>query len=47
LHLFAYPVVLGQGARLFPDGAPRVNLALAAHDSYENGVLHLTYTPAS
>jgi dihydrofolate reductase len=47
LHLFVYPVVLGQGARLFPDGTPRVNLALAAQESYENGVLHLTYTPAS
>jgi dihydrofolate reductase len=47
LHLFVYPVVLGQGARLFPEGTPHLSLALAAQDSYENGVLHLTYAPAS
>jgi dihydrofolate reductase len=45
LHLLVYPVVLGAGAKLFPDGAPRTTLALAAHESFENGVLHLTYTP--
>lgn len=47
LHLFVYPVVLGQGGRLFPEGTKRLSLALAAQDSYENGVLHLTYTPAA
>jgi dihydrofolate reductase len=47
LHLFVYPVVLGRGARLFPDGTQQLDLNLAGHESYENGVLHLTYTPAS
>lgn len=46
LHLLVYPVALGSGARLFPEGAARTPLALAGHEAYENGVLHLTYTPA-
>jgi dihydrofolate reductase len=47
LHLLVYPVVLGSGAKLFPDGAPRTPLTLAAHEAFDNGVLHLTYTPAA
>jgi dihydrofolate reductase len=47
LHLLVYPVVLGGGARLFPDGAARTSLSLAAHEAFENGVLHLTYAPAA
>ena len=46
LHLFVYPIVLGEGAKLFPDGAPRAPLALAGSEAFENGVLHLTYAPA-
>ncbi len=45
LHLFAYPVALGAGPRLFPEGAPRTTLSLAGHEAFDNGVLHLTYTP--
>lgn len=41
LHLFVYPVVLGNGAKLFPDGSHRTALALG----YDNGVVHLTYAP--
>jgi dihydrofolate reductase len=47
LHLFLYPVLLGTGARLFPEGTPRAPLTLAAQEAFENGVLHLTYTPAA
>ena len=47
LHLFMYPVVLGEGARLFPEGTQHLSLKLAAQEAYENGVLHLTYTPAT
>jgi dihydrofolate reductase len=47
LHLLVYPVVLGAGARLFPDGAPRTSLSLTANEAFENGVLHLTYGPAA
>jgi dihydrofolate reductase len=46
LHLLVYPIILGTGAQLFGDGSPRTPLALAAHETFENGVLHLTYTPA-
>jgi dihydrofolate reductase len=44
LHLFVYPLVLGSGARLFPDGTPRTRLALSGQQAFGNGVLHLTYT---
>ena len=47
LHLLVYPVVLGTGARLFPDGTPRTSLALTSHEAFENGVLHVTYGPAA
>jgi dihydrofolate reductase len=47
LHLFVYPVVLGAGQRLFPDGGDRAKLKLAATNSYENGVVHLNYQPAA
>ncbi|WP_232524763.1 dihydrofolate reductase family protein [Nocardioides mangrovicus] len=46
LHLFVYPVVLGTGARLFPDGTGRTPLALADSTTYTNGVVHLAYGPA-
>ena len=45
LHLFVYPLVLGSGARLFPDGAAPVNLSLEATAMYENGVVYLAYRP--
>jgi dihydrofolate reductase len=43
LHLFTYPVALGNGERLFPEGGPAVTLELAASDAYANGVVHLGY----
>lgn len=46
LHLFVFPLTLGNGKRLFPDGGPAAKLALAASEVYENGALHLTYRPA-
>lgn len=46
LHLFVFPVVLGTGARLFPDNSPPLALALTEHEAYDNGVLHLSYRPA-
>ena len=45
LHLLVYPIVLGEGARLFPEGSARTKLDLAAEERFDNGVLHLTYTP--
>jgi dihydrofolate reductase len=45
LHLFVFPVALGAGKRLFAEAAT-TKLALAATDAYDNGVVHLAYTPA-
>jgi dihydrofolate reductase len=46
LHLYVYPVALGTGIRLFPDGAARMPLSLLGAESLSNGVAHLTYGPA-
>ena len=47
LHLFVYPLTLGSGPRLFPDGAPAAKYALAESQAYSNGVLYLNYQPAA
>jgi dihydrofolate reductase len=44
LHLFLYPVAVGDGPRLFPEGGPQTTLRLGGSESFENGVVHLTYT---
>ncbi|WP_448614842.1 dihydrofolate reductase family protein [Modestobacter sp. URMC 112] len=46
LHLYVYPVALGAGIRLFPEGAPRTPLALLGAEPLSNGVVHLSYGPA-
>ena len=46
LHLFVYPLTQGTGPRLFADGIA-LRLALDQSESYDNGVLHLCYKPAS
>jgi dihydrofolate reductase len=45
LHLFVYPLTRGSGPRLFPEGAQPTKLSLAASESFENGVLYLSYRP--
>ena len=45
LHLFVYPLTRGSGPRLFPDGATPSTLSLDACDSYDNGVVYLSYRP--
>ena len=45
LHLFVYPVTRGEGPRLFPEGAAPRRFALAASQTYENGVIYLNYAP--
>ena len=45
LHLFVYPLTLGSGLRLFPEGAVPAKLSLATCESYENGVVYLAYRP--
>jgi dihydrofolate reductase len=45
LHLFVYPIALGEGERFWADGE-RHKLALKGHDVYANGVVHLDYGQA-
>ncbi len=47
LHLFVYPVALGEGERFWADGEGPTRLALKAQDVYDNGVVHLSYGPAT
>jgi dihydrofolate reductase len=46
LKLYLHPVVLGAGTRLFDEGAAPLSLALATTQTYDNGVVALTYQPA-
>ena len=46
LHLFVFPVALGSGEKLFTEGSDKLTLALGQTDTYDNGVLHLSYGPA-
>lgn len=47
LHLFVYPIALGEGDRLFAEGAGPTRLTLLASDVYANGVVHLSYGPSA
>jgi dihydrofolate reductase len=47
LHLLVYPLTRGAGPRLFPEGAAPSTFSLAGCESYENGVVYLTYRPAT
>jgi dihydrofolate reductase len=46
LHLFVFPLVLGDGRRLFSEGDPAAKFALAGAETYESGVLYVSYAPA-
>lgn len=46
LNLVAYPVVVGDGLRLFPERGPTHDLALVESRSTPSGVTILTYRPA-
>jgi dihydrofolate reductase len=45
LHLLVHPIVVGQGAHLFAEGAT-YPLRLVHHEAWPTGVLNLVYTPA-
>ena len=45
-RLMVFPVVLGSGQRLFGDGVEETVLELVGNDSFETGVVVLTYRPA-
>lgn len=42
-----YPVIVGEGKRLWPDGQPTAALALVTSQITESGVAILTYVPAA
>jgi len=46
LHLFVYPVAVGSGIRLFPEGTAQ-KMSLRGAEALSNGVAHLTYGPAA
>lgn len=46
LHLFVYPVAVGTGIRLFPEGGAEARLTLLDATKLSNGVAHLVYGPA-
>src|SRR5437763_9397595 len=46
LHLFVYPVTRCAGPRIFPEDAP-AKFSLVASESYDNGVVYLSYRPAA
>jgi dihydrofolate reductase len=47
LRLLVHPLVVGKGAKLFPDGSPPVSLELADSRTFSTGVLDLTYRPVA
>ncbi|WP_336206989.1 dihydrofolate reductase family protein [Nonomuraea sp. LPB2021202275-12-8] len=46
LHLLVHPIVIGSGQRLFEDGIGEIPLKLTASESFNTGVLDLTYERA-
>jgi dihydrofolate reductase len=46
LHLYVYPLAVGKGIRLFPEGTAQP-LSLLSAQALSNGVAHLTYGPAA
>jgi dihydrofolate reductase len=46
LNLLLYPIVVGQGRRLFPAEGPTFPLVLKKSATFGNGVVQLTYVPA-
>ncbi len=46
LNLMVHPIVVGHGQRLFED-TPTHRLQLVSHETFNTGVLHLTYAPAA
>ncbi len=46
LDLLTYPVVVGQGTRLFPDAGPDIALELVSSQTTSGGITIQTYRPA-
>jgi dihydrofolate reductase len=45
LHLFVYPLTRGPGPRLFTEDAQPAKMTCVACESYDNGVVYLSYRP--
>ena len=45
ISLFTYPVVIGQGTRLFPDAGPDIALDLVDSRAFPNGITLQVYRP--
>jgi dihydrofolate reductase len=45
ITLFVYPVVIGQGTRLFPDAGPDIALDLVDSRTFPNGITAQAYRP--
>ena len=46
LSLILHPVVVGTGARLFPETGPGASFTLTTCEPLKSGVIHLVYTAA-
>jgi dihydrofolate reductase len=46
LHLFVLPVVIGSGKRLFRDGDDKLPLKVLSSETFETGVIHVSYANA-
>jgi dihydrofolate reductase len=47
LNLQVFPIILGSGARLYPESPDRLDLALASSRALPNGVLLQSYRPVA
>jgi dihydrofolate reductase len=47
LHLIVHPLVVGKGARLFPEGSETIGLELVTSATLSNGTIHVAYAPQS
>jgi dihydrofolate reductase len=47
LRLLVHPIAVGTGKRLFPDGYAQTPLKLVDSQTFDTGVLYLTYAPAA
>jgi dihydrofolate reductase len=45
INLFTYPVIIGQGTRLFPDAGPDIALDLVDSRAFPNGITMGVYRP--
>jgi dihydrofolate reductase len=45
INLFTYPVIIGQGTRLFPDAGPDIALDLVDSRAFPNGITIQVYRP--